>query len=604
MKIKEIMTKNPIIVPPSTKLIEVRSIFKKYKFRNIFIGSSNHFLGLIGRNYLFSQINESNLHSTVERIMVRDVITIDENSDVYEAIQVMKNKKISVLGVTRNGKPSGVITKFDLNKKYYSNPSNIIDNRERNKMAICYYCNKKISGMPFNCRKCGEKFCGNHQIPESHNCSGLKKSVTSGSARPKPNIEELYQKLTHSSRDARRNAASQLDKQGWTPKSESDKVIFYFAYERWGKLVKLGLPALPLLLSGLRDQDASIQESSIKALGELGNPDAISQLIQKLDDPNLKIKLVTGKTLGKLGWKPEKIEEKTIFLIANDRWDDLKKLGPAAVDPLIELLSNNLKEYRLQNKDKSLNLSDDEHFALSNNINAIINVLGEIQDVRAWNPLIDLANHEGPEWPNELIFKSIKKIEAGIIQQKQKSNLYCIGCFHKYQKYPQSPSITSNYYQNYCNITDLKISIPIFNSRVFAVCRNCKSNKKYIEQVIRVELILENSEELYNFINGILSLNWFKIKRPVDFDIIFILSATNEDVSELIMKLKNDEDIERKKKYKSIPVFISKDLNISQAKINLLRKTFEIVQVVERNNMPKLGELKHVRLDSESDNGN
>ena len=182
------MTKNPIIVPPSTKLIEVRSIFKKYKFRNIFIGSSNHFLGLIGRNYLFSQINESNLHSTVERIMVRDVITIDENSDVYEAIQVMKNKKISVLGVTRNGKPSGVITKFDLNKKYYSNPSNIIDNRERNKMAICYYCNKKISGMPFNCRKCGEKFCGNHQIPESHNCSGLKKSVTSGSARPKTNI--------------------------------------------------------------------------------------------------------------------------------------------------------------------------------------------------------------------------------------------------------------------------------------------------------------------------------------------------------------------------------------------------------------------------------
>jgi len=454
-------------------------------------------------------------------------------------------------------------------------------------MTKCYYCNKPISGMPFICRKCGKKFCGNHQIPESHKCSGLKKTVTSGSAQPKPNVEGLYQKLTHSSRDTRRNAASQLDKQGWTPKSESDKAIFYFAYERWEKLVKLGIPALPLLLSGLHDQDASIQESSIKSLGELGYPDAIAPLIQKIDDPNLKIKIAAGKTLGKLGWKPENIEEKINFFIANDQWDDLKQMGPDAVDPLIKLLSNNLKEFRFQNKHPSHSLSDDKWFTLSSNINAIINVLGEIQDVRAWNPLINLANHDGPEWPNELIFEAIKKIEMGIVEQKQKSNLYCIGCFHKYQKYPQSPSLASTFYQHHCNITNPKTSIPILNSRVFAVCRNCKSNKNFIEQVIKVNLILGDSENFYNYGNGVLSLNWFKIKRPVDFDVIIILSATNEDVAELVMKLKNDEDIERKKKYKRIPVFISKDLNISQAKLNLLRKTFEIVQVVERTNIPK-----------------
>jgi len=583
------MTKNLIIVPPTTTLSELRNLFKKYKFRNIFIGDSNRFLGIIGRNYLFSHINESNLHSTVDRIMFKGIVTIDENAHLNDAIQIIKTKNINGLGVTKNGRPCGVITRYDILKKYNTKSFDSTGNRERKKMAICYYCNKPISGMPYICRKCGKKFCGNHQIPESHHCPGLVKNPPTINPHPKPGIPELLPQLTSPTREVRRNAAAQLDKKGWTPTTELEKVNFYFAYERWEKLVKLGSPALNPLLSGLRDQDVSIQEACVKYLGDLRNPAAIEPLIQKLNDKRSSIKIAAGIALGKFGWMPEKFEDKIYFLVANNQWNDLKQLGAEAVDPLLIFLSRNLKGLDWSHRSE-----------VTKNI---IKTLGDIQDVRAWNPLVDMINTEKSQWPNEQIFDAIKKIDERFNEQKQKSNLFCIRCFHRFLKYPQPPSLKNSFHQHHCNITEPKISIPILNSRIFSVCRNCKSNKDYIENVKKVVLILEKMDKPYIFENGVLYLNWFHLKRPVDFDMIAILSATNEDVAELVMKLKNDEDIDRRKKYNRLPVYIAKELGISQAKINLLKKTFENVHTDEKNTITKLGELTHVRLDTKPDDG-
>jgi predicted nucleic acid binding AN1-type Zn finger protein len=33
----------------------------------------------------------------------------------------------------------------------------------------CYYCGKK-EGWGFKCYECGNSFCAQHKIPESHNC--------------------------------------------------------------------------------------------------------------------------------------------------------------------------------------------------------------------------------------------------------------------------------------------------------------------------------------------------------------------------------------------------------------------------------------------------
>jgi hypothetical protein len=52
----------------------------------------------------------------------------------------------------------------------------------------------------------------------------------------------------------------------------------------------------------------------------------------------------------------------------------------------------------------------------------------------------------------------------------------------------------------------------------------------------------------------------------------------------------NDEDRERKKLFKLLPVYIVKEHGISQAKINLLKNTFGNIHLVEKDNINRRGE--------------
>ncbi len=40
-------------------------------------------------------------------------------------------------------------------------------------MVKCSQCGKKLSIDYFTCKFCGETFCSEHRLPESHNCPGL-----------------------------------------------------------------------------------------------------------------------------------------------------------------------------------------------------------------------------------------------------------------------------------------------------------------------------------------------------------------------------------------------------------------------------------------------
>jgi len=39
-------------------------------------------------------------------------------------------------------------------------------------MATCDVCGKN-ENMPYHCRHCGGTFCGEHRLPEAHDCPGL-----------------------------------------------------------------------------------------------------------------------------------------------------------------------------------------------------------------------------------------------------------------------------------------------------------------------------------------------------------------------------------------------------------------------------------------------
>lgn len=643
MKIKEIMTRNPTIVLPSTTIREIQIIFNNNKFWSIFIGNSYQFQGVISRKYFFDRYNELNPGSPVEKIMSKNVIVLDENADVNDAICIIKNERINGIGVTRNGKPCGIITRYDIKKNFHHGA---FDNRDfskdkKKKMTNCNYCDHKIVGIPYHCKRCGGSYCSDHRLPESHDCPGVKRRYPK-----KITAEEVIYDLTSGNKEKRMDAAIQLEKLSWAPKTEVQKAHFLFASQRWNDLLKLGDTALDPLLSGLMEEDATIQELSARSLGKLGNPIAIDPLIQKLYSPHAQVRIAVAIALNNLGWVPKNDDEKICLIIAQERWSDLDQFGKKIIDPLSAIYDDGNEDIRFHVistlckmhddrifgvltkavKDKSkkvklaalqglvdfknpravdpfiISLQDSDsackRLAISGLIqldtyavpslidalnnqnendsidiqikNDIIKILGEIQDSRAKEPLLNTSRNSKSPVIDKAVQEAIKKIDSHNEDLKQKSNLYCLNCFSEFNK----------------NKSILKI----FASSDVPVCRNCKSNKNYVDGVKKVVLLLDNIDRSYSFENGVLNVNWFKIKRPIDMNEISIIDATNEDISELVMKVKNDDDAERKRKFKLLPVSVAKELGISQAKINLLKNTFGNVHVVEKDTINRLGE--------------
>jgi CBS domain-containing protein len=67
---------------------------------------------------------ESGLSLKVEDVMVREVITIDENSTIKEAAEVMNRFEIGCLIAIRKGKAIGIITERDLLKRVVAEAKN------------------------------------------------------------------------------------------------------------------------------------------------------------------------------------------------------------------------------------------------------------------------------------------------------------------------------------------------------------------------------------------------------------------------------------------------------------------------------------------------
>ena len=96
-----------------------------------------------------------------------------------------------------------------------------------------------------------------------------------------------------------------------------------------------------------------------------------------------------------------------------------------------------------------------------------------------------------------------------------------------------------------------------------------------IENVVKVISVLDHDlDKPYIHSDNNLLVNWYQHKEPFDFDEIQIRNAEEFDIDELVMKVRNDMDDKRRKKYKSMPVYLSPGLQLSSGKISMLKDTF------------------------------
>jgi acetoin utilization protein AcuB len=127
MKVSKIMTRNPVITHPELSLTDARSLMDKEKISHIpVLNKNNELVGLITRadllkadpspatsldmyeiSYLLSKL-------TVEKIMEKKVITVQENEVVEEAARIMADNGIGCLPVLNGSLLTGIITDTDI----------------------------------------------------------------------------------------------------------------------------------------------------------------------------------------------------------------------------------------------------------------------------------------------------------------------------------------------------------------------------------------------------------------------------------------------------------------------------------------------------------
>jgi CBS domain-containing protein len=78
---------------------------------------------------------ETGLSLKVEDVMVKEVITIDENSTVKEAAEVMNKFEIGCLIAVRNEKAMGIITERDLLKRIVAEARNATKTKVKDVMS-------------------------------------------------------------------------------------------------------------------------------------------------------------------------------------------------------------------------------------------------------------------------------------------------------------------------------------------------------------------------------------------------------------------------------------------------------------------------------------
>lgn len=127
MLISRVMTKNPLYVHPDMSVTEVRSLMDRERIGHLpVLDKNNSLVGILTKkdmlkagpslatsldmyeiSYLLSKLK-------VEKIMVKQVITVDENEVVEEVARIMADKDIGCLPVMRGSLLAGIITETDL----------------------------------------------------------------------------------------------------------------------------------------------------------------------------------------------------------------------------------------------------------------------------------------------------------------------------------------------------------------------------------------------------------------------------------------------------------------------------------------------------------
>lgn len=115
--VEEIMTKKPFFLTSSVSIFDSLKAIVNTKYRRLPIMEKNKVVGIVTAIDILKYISIEgvSLSRPVESIMVKDVVTIQKEEDISEAIRLMKKRDIGgIIVVDKTYKLEGIITERDI----------------------------------------------------------------------------------------------------------------------------------------------------------------------------------------------------------------------------------------------------------------------------------------------------------------------------------------------------------------------------------------------------------------------------------------------------------------------------------------------------------
>jgi HEAT repeat protein len=167
-------------------------------------------------------------------------------------------------------------------------------------------------------------------------------------------------------------------------------------------LVQIKDPQLVDWLIDALKQPSDDRLTFARMLGEIGDARAVEPLVATLGDNDLWLRQTAAEALSQLGWEPADDKQRALNAIALKKWDEVERLGAAALEPLLARVGDKDKQVRRAAARTLGRLKDSRAVApLSIAVQdqdmgmrqAAANALGEIGDPGAIEPLITTCRY-------------------------------------------------------------------------------------------------------------------------------------------------------------------------------------------------------------------
>ena len=119
VRVRDAMTRNPVTVTPDASIKKCAEIMEGNKVGSLVIKKNGSLFGVIKERDIVRSVvldNHDAEKELVENYMIKKVITITPDVDIYEALLVMRDEDVRMLPVLDGNKLVGLLTVKDILK--------------------------------------------------------------------------------------------------------------------------------------------------------------------------------------------------------------------------------------------------------------------------------------------------------------------------------------------------------------------------------------------------------------------------------------------------------------------------------------------------------